>query len=181
MDDATVARLATGRMDSSIGSLIGFKAAGATIDLLGKENVNGSPAYTLNVAVKSAVSSTYFLDAGTFLPVKIIARVSMMEQEVEGETYPGDYKKVEGILFAHSMEAHVNGQTLRLNYDKIEVNVPMDDSLFRLPGTETPGIKKQDCVRPREKLIPCQFASPREIGGLDFCVSSNRGRLKGNT
>jgi len=89
-----------------------------------------------------SVNSTYFLDAGTFLPVKIMAKVSMMGQEVEGETYSGNYKKVDGILFAHSMEAYVNGQTLRMDYDKIEVNVPMDDSLFRLPGTETPVIKK---------------------------------------
>jgi hypothetical protein len=40
------------------------------------------------------------------------------------------------------MEAYVNGQTLQMNYDKIAVNVPMDESLFRLPGTETPAIKK---------------------------------------
>jgi len=36
----------------------------------------------------------------------------------------------------------VNGQTVRMNYDKIEVNVPLDDSFFKLPGTETPAIKK---------------------------------------
>ncbi len=142
MDEADIARLANYRMDSSIGSLVGIKAAGNTIELLGKEDINGSPAYKLKVTLKGGMNSTYFLDAGTFLPAKIIAKVSMMGQEVEGETYPGNYKKVDGILFAHSMEAYVNGQTMRMNYDKIEVNVPLDDSIFKLPGTETPAIKK---------------------------------------
>jgi len=70
-------------MDSSIGSLIGIKAAGATIELLGKENVNGSPAYQLNVAVKSAVSSTCFLDVESsrpYLPSQVRFRDSGRSQ-----------------------------------------------------------------------------------------------------
>jgi hypothetical protein len=129
-------------MESSIGALVGIKAAGNTLELLGKEDVNGSPAYKLKVTLKGGMNSIYFLDAGTFLPVKIIAKVSMMGQEVEGETYPGNYKKVDGTLLAHSMEAYVNGQTMRMDCDKIEINVPMDNSIFKMPGTETPVIKK---------------------------------------
>ena len=142
MEEAAIAKFANSNMESSIGALVGIKAAGNTMELLGSEDVNGSPAYKLRVTPKGGVSSIYFIDAGTFLPVKIIAKVSVMGQWMEGETYPGSYKKVDGILFAYSREAYVNGQTRRMDYDRIEINVPMDNSIFKMPGTETPMIKK---------------------------------------
>jgi hypothetical protein len=50
-------------------------------------------------------------------------------------------KKADALT--HSLETCVNGKTLRVICDKIEINVPMEDSFFKLPGRETSPKTKQ--------------------------------------
>ncbi|MBZ5498993.1 MAG: hypothetical protein LAP85_21555 [Acidobacteriia bacterium] len=119
LDEATVSKLTGTSLEGSIGALSGIKAAGNTVELLGKEDVKGSPAYKLRVTLKVGITSTYFVDATTFLPVKITSRMGIRGQDVESEGYPSDYKKIGDILFAHSLETIVSGQTVRMTYDKI--------------------------------------------------------------
>jgi outer membrane lipoprotein-sorting protein len=129
--------------DAVIGALSSLKAAGNTAELLGKENVGSVSAYKIKVTYKNGMSAHYYLDPGTFLPIKTLTRVSSMGQDVEVEGYPSDFKKVDGILFPHSLEQRMGGNAIgQVTYEKIEINVPMDDSIFRMPGTETPAVKK---------------------------------------
>jgi outer membrane lipoprotein-sorting protein len=124
---------ANSKVENSLSHLAAMKASGYSIELQGKENVNGTPSYKLKVVPKSGTESTYFLDAGTFLPSKVISRVPIMGQEMTGESYPGDYKKVSGIMFAHKVDMSINGISMQVTYDKVEVNLPLDDSLFKTP------------------------------------------------
>ena len=148
MDEATVSEFTATSFEGSIGALIGLlsgiKAAGNTVELLGKEDVKGSPAYKLRITFKVGMPSTYFVDATSFLPVKIISTMAMMGEDVTSERYPSHYKKVGDILIAHFLESISGGQTMSTIYDKIEINVPMEDSIFKMPGTEAdPSIKKK--------------------------------------
>jgi outer membrane lipoprotein-sorting protein len=149
LDEATVSKFTGTSLEGSIGALIGLlsgiKAAGNTVELLGKEDVKGSPAYKLRVTFKVGTTSTYFVDATSFLLVKIISRMAIMGQDVESEGYPSHYKKVGDILFAHSVESiSSGGSTGSTTYDKIEINVPMEDRIFKVPGTEAdPAIRKK--------------------------------------
>ena len=134
MDDKTTASLSTSDMNNSLGSLSGLKAAGHTVELLGKEDVDGSPAYKVKVTLKSGPIMTYFLDTGTFLPIKIVSKISQMGQDVEVEGFPSNYKKVGGIMFAHSIAQKVGGRSLgQMDIEKIEIDTPMDDSIFKMP------------------------------------------------
>jgi outer membrane lipoprotein-sorting protein len=143
LDEKMAANLGSSDMDSSIGSLAALKAAGHTVELLGKEDVEGSPAYKIKLTRKSGLITTYFLDAGTFLPIKAITKVSQMGQEMEVEGFPSNYRKVGGIMFAHSMDGKVGGQSMmQMNFEKIEINVPIDDSIFKMPAAEKPAEKK---------------------------------------
>jgi outer membrane lipoprotein-sorting protein len=142
MDAETTAKFTSSTFASALGSLAGIKESGNAVEFLGKGEVNGSPAYKIKVSLKAGVDSVYYIDAQSFLPVKITSKISMMGQEVEGDTFPSNYKKVDGILFAHSTEVRASGQIIQANYDKIEVNVPMDDSIFKMPVKETPPVKK---------------------------------------
>jgi hypothetical protein len=58
------------------------------------------------------------------------------EREIEGESTLGDYRSVEGLMVAFSMESGQKGipQRQRMQLSKIEVNVPIDDARFRMPG-----------------------------------------------
>jgi hypothetical protein len=143
MDDKMLSSLTSSDMNSFTGSLAGFKASGHAVELIGKEDVEGSPAHKVKVTLKSGTIMTYFLDAGTFLPIKVVSKISTMGQEMEVETYPSNYKKVGGILFAHSMEGKVGSRSMsQMSYEKIELNEPMEDSFFKMPAAEKPAEKK---------------------------------------
>jgi outer membrane lipoprotein-sorting protein len=135
VDEKMAASLTSSDMNSSIGSLAAFKAAGQTVELLGKEDVEGSPAYKIKVTRKGGTIANYFIDAGTFLPIKVVTKMSQLGQEIEAEGYPSNYKKVGGVLFAFTTDAKVGGRSVsQMIFEKIEVNEPMDDSLFKMPA-----------------------------------------------
>ena len=52
------------------GPLVDYKAKGHTVELLGKEKVEGSDAYKLKVTLKNGDVRTIYLDADRFLEVK---------------------------------------------------------------------------------------------------------------
>jgi len=60
------------------------------------------------------------------------------EQLVESSI--GDYKEVNGIIFPFAMENGVKGspQKEKLTITKIELNVPADDSIFKMPAAAPP-------------------------------------------
>ena len=67
--------------------------------------------------------------------------------EVEGESSIGDYKEVAGMMMPHAVESGAKGspQKQKLTIDKIEVNVPIDDTRFVMPEVkkEAPATPKQ--------------------------------------
>jgi outer membrane lipoprotein-sorting protein len=121
-------------LEASIGSLARYQASGLSIVLLGKEDVNGLPAYKLRITLKDGAIAIYYVHTETFLPIKTVSKVSETGLDVEIEGYPTDYRKIDGITFAHSIEQKAGSRSLGLMiYDKIEVNQPLDDNIFKMP------------------------------------------------
>jgi outer membrane lipoprotein-sorting protein len=117
------------------GSLVDYKTKGNTVELLGKEDVEGTPAYRLKVTLKSGDVRNIWLDAGNYLEIKISARIKTPQGELEIDNYPSNYKPVAGTVVAFAMERKMRGQTLNsLVLDKIETDVTLDDSLFKMPS-----------------------------------------------
>jgi hypothetical protein len=107
------------------------------LEYIGKEDVENSPAYKLKLTTKQGLSMDIYLDAKTYLECRNTAKVNDMVVD----TYPSDYKPEGGVLVPHTVSSKANGTPMmKMSMDKVEVNVPMDDSLFRLPKPET---KKQ--------------------------------------
>src|SRR5205807_1638037 len=52
----------------------------------------------------------------------------------------GDYKQVGGVYWPHSMETNVKGspEKAKITFDKVETNVPLENSRFRAPGSPPP-------------------------------------------
>ena len=56
---------------------------------------------------------------------------------MDGETFYSDYKEVAGILFSHSVEMQLDGQTSqKVIFEKIELNVDVEDGYFKMPAKE---------------------------------------------
>src|ERR1700720_3218971 len=70
------------------GSLVDYKAKGNEIELTGKEDVDGSPAYKLKVTKKSGSIENVYLDAKTFLPVKSAGTRKQQDHELAYESFP---------------------------------------------------------------------------------------------
>jgi outer membrane lipoprotein-sorting protein len=127
-------RAATVDTDPDGSPLIDYQAKGNKVELVGKDDVQGSTAYKLRVTLKSGVSSFLFLDEKTFLPSKTITKAKQMGQDLEVETYPSNYQAVNGVMMPFANEVKVGGRSMVRNViEKIEANVPIDDALFAIP------------------------------------------------
>ncbi len=120
--------------DGVEGPLVNYKEKGHAVELQGKEDVEGSMAYKIKVTMKSGNVRTIYLDETSFLTVKLVTTIKQMGQEFVAEIRPGNYKPIEGVMMPFSSEMKVNKQVgMQMQIDKVEVNIPLEDSLFTMP------------------------------------------------
>jgi outer membrane lipoprotein-sorting protein len=117
------------------GPTVDYKAKGNTVELVGKEKVEGSDAYKLKITLKNGDVRYLFIDADQFLEIRSEGKTTIRGTEVDGEGTMGDYKEVGGLIFAHAMESGQKGnpQKMKMTIQKIELNVPLDDARFKMP------------------------------------------------
>ncbi len=124
------ARTAADNADVVSSPLFNYKEKGNLVELVGKEDADGTPCYKFKVKLKSGNMATVFVDAKTFLTFKILTQAG----DLQAESKLGDYRRLDGVMIAFSNSIKINGQAvMRTQYDKVEINVPMDDSLFAFP------------------------------------------------
>ena len=119
------------------GALVDYKTKGHTIELMGKEPVEGADAYKLKVTKKGGNIEYDYLDAETYLLVKTEGKVKRRGTEMEGETTYSDYKDVDGLMQPFSMEVGTKEMKRKLAFSKVELNVPLDDARFAVPAGAT--------------------------------------------
>ncbi len=120
------------------GPLVDYKAKGHKVELVGKEKVEGTDAYKLKVTLKNGDLRNIYLDSDSFLEIKSEGKRTVRGTEVETESSIGDYKEVDGIMFPFSIEAGAKGSPQKQKYsiEKIQLNVPMEDSRFKMPAAK---------------------------------------------
>jgi outer membrane lipoprotein-sorting protein len=130
------------------GPLVDYKEKGHQVELLGKDEIEGTPVYKLKLTKKNGDVSTLYLDADSFLEIKAEGKAKVRGQEIEGETTFGDYKEVGGLVIAHSIQSKMKGgqgpgQTI--TFEKVEINPDLPASRFEMPAkpAETPAPKQQ--------------------------------------
>lgn len=118
------------------GPLVDYKKKGNKVEYVGKEDVQGTPAYKLHVTTKDGVESNVYLDADSYLEIKSDSKKKIQGQEMETETMIGDYKDVGGLMFPMSIESHAKGRegAQTITIEKVELNpASVDASLFKMP------------------------------------------------
>jgi hypothetical protein len=118
------------------GPLADWKAKGSTVEYLGTEDVDGTPAHKLKVVRKNGDVSFVYLDPDHFLEIRIVTQRVRHGAHEEVETDLGDYEQVGGVFVPTSIQIGRKGandkqQTI---IDKLEPNVPVDDAIFHFPG-----------------------------------------------
>jgi len=122
------------------GPLVDYKSKGHKVELLGKDKVEGTDAYKLKITLKNGDVITDYLDADSFLEIKQETKRMVRGAEREIESSLGDYKEVNGLMFPFAMENGIKGgqEKEKLTISKIELNVPVDDSIFKMPAPAPP-------------------------------------------
>ena len=118
------------------GPLVNYKQKGSIAELVGHDSVEGTDCYKIKLTLKNGDVRSYYLDAESYMVIKLETQTKIRGSLVERETYYGDYEKVEGIYYPFTSESGQKDQPdrLQVTLDKIEVNVPLDDSRFAVPG-----------------------------------------------
>jgi hypothetical protein len=126
--------------DSEIdGALVDWQTKGNTVEYLGTEDVDGTPAHKLKVVRKNGDVSFVYLDPDHFLEIRVLTQRTRHGAYEEVETDLGDYEKAGGVFVPTSVEVGRKGSPdkQRIIIDKVEANVPVDDAIFHFPGQIT--------------------------------------------
>jgi len=118
------------------GPLVDWKAKGSTVEYLGTEEVDGTLAHKLKVVRKNGDVSFVYLDPDHFLEFRILTQRTRHGAYEEVETDLGDYEKTAGVFIPTSIESGRKGDPdkRKIIIDKVEANVPVDDTIFHFPG-----------------------------------------------
>jgi hypothetical protein len=119
------------------GPLVDWKAKGSTVEYLGIEDVDGTPAHKLRVVRKNGDVNYVYLDPDHFLEIRVITQRVQNGAQIETETDLGDYEKINGVFFPFSLEGGPKGSTdkQKIIFEKAEANTPVDDTIFKFPTT----------------------------------------------
>jgi hypothetical protein len=117
------------------GPLVDYRAKGHRVELVGKERVEGRSAFDLKVTRKNGSVEHYFIDAQSYLPVRVEGRRTVRGVAIEGEGTMGDYREAGGFLWPHRLENGAKGMPDKqvLTIEKVEVDPPIDDARFQMP------------------------------------------------
>jgi hypothetical protein len=113
------------------------RAKGHTLEYLGLEDIDGTPAHALRVHLKNGDEATYWIDPDTWMVIRVLERHTIRGAEDTTETDLGEYQQVAGVWVPMTEEAGPKGSDVsrrqKLVYDKAEANVPVPPGLFSFP------------------------------------------------
>lgn len=116
------------------GELYKFAEKGSTAELIGKVNADGKEAYRVKLTDGSGQVKNYFIDANTYLLLKMKAKIESMGQSVEVETKMVEYQEIDGIQMAKKIDVVTPMGTQSIIMEEIKLNEKIDDSVFARPA-----------------------------------------------
>lgn len=131
---AEQAKVGMGQLDPG-GPLFNYAAKGSTVELVGKEALNGKDAFKLKLKSKEGVESLLWIDPATYYIVKSSVKVSAEGMDVETTVAFSDYKKTDygNVIPSKTEISMAQGFSLSLTNKKTEINKEIDMKLFEMP------------------------------------------------
>jgi hypothetical protein len=129
------------------GPLVDYKTKGNTVEYLGHDIVDGDDALRLKVTLKNGDIIYYYLDPDTYLEIRKETQEFIRGSVRENASEMGSYKAVSGVMYPFSIASGPKSdlsswQTVSI--DKIEVNVPLENSEFAVPASLRASLKKEE-------------------------------------
>jgi hypothetical protein len=118
------------------GPLFDYAAKGTKVALEGVDKVDGQDSYRLKLTLKDGKVQHVWIDAHTFLDVKVEGAPRRMDGRVHTVyVYQRDFRPVQGVLVPFVLETVVDGypDTHKMVIEKVGLNPKLDDALFTKP------------------------------------------------
>jgi hypothetical protein len=110
------------------GELIDYKLKGHTVELLGKEDVEGTECWKVKVTLKSGKVKTDFFDPTSFYLLREVSKQKADGQEHEQTANFSNFQKLpEGITVPMTIGSGMGDMVIK----KIEINTKVDESIFK--------------------------------------------------
>ena len=112
-----------------------YKERGVTVELGVKEKVGTRDAYLLTVKPKAGPAVRQWVDAETYLPLRVAVKVEVPQMgEVEQTTEFSDFRDVDGVKVPFTIKSSSSAQSFTITLTKVEHNSKIDETLFVKPG-----------------------------------------------
>jgi outer membrane lipoprotein-sorting protein len=135
------------------GPFVDYKAKGNKIEYVGKEDVEGKPAYKIKLTSKQGETSYFLFDVGTNLICKWEGTRRVGDKDVPWESYFRDFREQDGLKYPFLIESDAPGsdQIQKIAANQIEVNVALSETDFgkpTRPAEPTPTQAPADPAKP---------------------------------
>ena len=110
-----------------------WRAIWKKAECVGVETVDGKRCYKVAMTPNEGPAETRYYDAESNLLVKTDLTLNLPSGKIAIESYPGDYKKFDGILYACKTRQVMMGMEQVVTTETIEHNVAIPEDRFKLP------------------------------------------------
>lgn len=109
---------------------------GYKLAYVGTEDLDGMTVYKVAVTDPEGETSNVYIDAITWLEVKMTRKFTMMGQEAEMDIFLSNYKDIGGVQFPMQMDMEMDGQeVMSMKRENVDVNTGITDDVFAFPGS----------------------------------------------
>ena len=115
---------------SLLGSWHDYYKQGRTV---GSEDVEGKPAWKVEMTPKEGKPETFYFDKGTMLLVRTTATIATPLGEIPVDAMMGDYRLVDGIQTPFTLTQKAMSQVIVMKFDKVQYNASIAADRFDLP------------------------------------------------
>jgi hypothetical protein len=115
------------------GAIIDYKKKGFSIWNAGKQKTDSSEFYKIGVLTNAKDTGYYYIDSKSYLQLERIKK--RIDKNITVETVIKGYLTAEKVKFPSSLEVKIEGNDYVqvIKFDKAEVNIDIDDSIFKMP------------------------------------------------
>ncbi len=159
------------------GPLVDWRAKGSRLELLGTEDVDGTPAIKLRLTRKDGDIQYIYLDPDSYLQVRTVDIEKIRGTEQVTESDYGGYQQVGGVWMPFSIESGERGapRTLRITIARGEVDVPVDEQMFAMPPATAVAMVRLVVAGPPD----ANAAKPPEVKTDNRPVTIDSGTISG--
>jgi outer membrane lipoprotein-sorting protein len=116
---------------------VDYRAKGHSVEYLGLEDIDGTPAYALRVKLKWGDESTFWFDPDTWMVIRELDRQTVRGAVQLTETDFGEYEQVAGVYVPMTEESGPkdadSSQKQKIVYDKAVANGAIGAAEFAMP------------------------------------------------